>query len=249
MALREDFEREGNWLFRRRSYLPILMFGVALIAMKDFSYPRGSHRLGLAWETVCVCLALAGLGIRIATVGYAPVGTSGGNTSGQMASSLNTTGLYSIVRHPLYLGNYLMWMGLAAFPRVWWVPVLTTLVFWLYYERIMFAEEEFLRRTFGEPYTQWAASTPTFVPRLSLWKAPEHTFSVRVAIAREYSGVFAFVSCFTILEVFGGWIVTGHIRVDPIGAGILVVTLLVYLTVLALKRRTHLLDAGPSHPV
>ena len=78
-----------------------------------------------------------------------PATPRGAIPAGRWPSTLNTSGLYSVVRHPLYLGNYLMWLGVALFSRTWWAPVIVSLVFWLYYERIMFAEEEFLRRQFG----------------------------------------------------------------------------------------------------
>ena len=33
MALREELERSGNWLFRHRSYLPIVMLVPILVAL------------------------------------------------------------------------------------------------------------------------------------------------------------------------------------------------------------------------
>ena len=45
--------------------------------------------------------------------------------------------------------------------KVWWLPVIYSLAFWIYYERIMFAEEAFLRQKFGETYRRWAATTPS----------------------------------------------------------------------------------------
>ncbi|MGB8874133.1 MAG: hypothetical protein WCC75_12145, partial [Desulfobaccales bacterium] len=45
--------------------------------------------------------------------GLPPRGTSGRNTQGQVAETLNTTGIYSLVRNPLYLGNFLIWLGLS----------------------------------------------------------------------------------------------------------------------------------------
>jgi len=137
MGLREEFEATGNWLFRRRGYLPLLLFPLLLVAARGSTYPSEDHRLDLAREGVCLLLALTGLALRVATVGFVPRDTSGRNTGGQLAGSLNTSGFYSVVRHPLYLGNYLMWLGVALFPRSWWAPVIVSLVFWLYYERIM----------------------------------------------------------------------------------------------------------------
>ncbi|NLL27934.1 MAG: DUF1295 domain-containing protein [Bacteroidales bacterium] len=46
---------------------------------------------------------------------FIPKGISGKNTEKQIADFLNTKGMYSIVRHPLYLGDFLMWLGLFIY--------------------------------------------------------------------------------------------------------------------------------------
>ncbi len=56
-------------------------------------------------------ISFFGLALRVIVVGHAPYGTSGRNTREQVADTLNTTGMYSIVRHPLYLANYLIILG------------------------------------------------------------------------------------------------------------------------------------------
>jgi len=241
MPLREEFEATGNWLFRRRGYLPLILFPLLLVAARRSGYPSGDHRLDLAWEGVCLALALLGLALRVATVGFVPRETSGRNTGGQRAGTLNTSGLYSIVRHPLYLGNYLMWLGVALFPRSWWAPVIVSLVFWLYYERIMFAEEEFLRRKFGPLYFSWAASTPAFVPRPTLWRAPAAPFSVLTVLRREHSSLLALIASLTALEVASDYAYTGHLVLDPVWGTALASTLVLCLTVRAIKHRTRLL--------
>ena len=38
MALKEELERSGGWLFKYRSYLPILVIPVFLIALREFNY-------------------------------------------------------------------------------------------------------------------------------------------------------------------------------------------------------------------
>jgi len=241
MGLREEFEATGNWLFRRRGYLPLLLFPLLLVAARRSTYPAGSHGLDLAWEAGCLLLALIGLGLRIGTVGFVPRGTSGRNTGGQLAGSLNTSGFYSVVRHPLYLGNYLMWLGVALFVRSWWAPVIVSLVFWLYYERIMFAEEEFLRRKFGPLYTAWAATTPAFLPRLTLWRRPGVRFCFLTVLRREHSSLLALMASLTALEVASDYSYTGRLMVDPVWGTALAVTLVLCLAVRAVKHRTRLL--------
>jgi protein-S-isoprenylcysteine O-methyltransferase Ste14 len=240
MALREEFERAGKWLFRHRGYLPLLLVPIPLAAMLGVRYPAGSHRLDLALDGACLLLSLLGLGVRAATVGFVPGGTSG--RSGALgAASLNTTGMYSVVRHPLYLGNFLMWLGVAAFPRVWWSPVIVTLAFWLYYERIMFAEEEFLRHTFGATFTRWAAMTPAFIPRVALWQRPTYPFSPRTVLRREYPGLLAVVACFTALELVGDLAHTGRLVLDPVWTVVFAATAVLCGGLRAIKHRTRLL--------
>ena len=111
MALREELEKSGNWLFRWRSYLPLLMVGIALIDIRHLTYLSNNYERNLNWEAFCLIVSLGGLIIRAVVVGYVPEGTSGRNTQGQEAVSLNTAGMYSILRHPLYFGNFLF--GLA----------------------------------------------------------------------------------------------------------------------------------------
>lgn len=239
MALREEFERSGAWLFRWRSYVPLALLrlvAASLVRSGDLDRVPGD----LLWEIGCLGVSMLGLAVRVATVGYAPRGTSGRNTHSQVADVLNTTGMYSIVRHPLYLGNGLMWLGLALYPRLWWLVLIVGLSFWIYYERIMFAEEEFLRRRFGEDFLQWANVTPAFVPRLRSWRSPALPFSVRTVLRREYSGLFGVIAAFTFLELSNG-LLHGRTGVEPLWQALFAAGLVVYLTLLTLKRKTRLL--------
>jgi protein-S-isoprenylcysteine O-methyltransferase Ste14 len=238
MGMREEFEAAGNWLFRRRGYLPLLLFPMLLFAAARATLPE---HFGRSWEGLCTGLALAGLALRAATVGFAPRDTSQRNTSRPKAETLNTTGLYSVVRHPLYVGNYLMWLGVALFPGAWWPPVIVSLVFWLYYERIMFAEEEFLRRRFGRDYTAWAADTPAFLPRLGRWRSPHARFSPLTVLRREHSSLLALIASLTTLEVVSRHAATGRLALDPIWGTALAMTLTFCLAIRTLKHRTRLL--------
>ena len=238
MGMREEFEAAGNWLFRRRGYLPLLLFPMLLFAAALATVPE---YLGRSWEALCAGLALTGLALRVATVGFAPKDTSQRNTGRPQAEALNTTGLYSLVRHPLYVGNFLMWLGVALFPGAWWPPVIVSLVFWLYYERIMFAEEEFLRRRFGSDYTAWAADTPAFLPRLRHWRSPDARFSLLTVLRREHSSLLALIASLTTLELVSDHAATGRLALDPVWGTALATTLALCLAIRTLKHRTRLL--------
>lgn len=233
--------RQGQWLFRWRSYIPLpllLMLGTWLF----FHPPAVQDTLAhYGWELFCLAVGMLGLAMRAWVVGHAPRGTSGRNTREQEASTLNTTGAYSVVRHPLYVGNYFMWLSVALFTRsVFWV-VLTTVYFWICYERIMIAEERFLFERFGEAFLEWASRTPALLPALGLWKPPRLPFSWRSAARREYSGMFGLVLALGLLEMAEEAGRTGNLALDRLWIGLLVGAGVVYLLLRTLKHRTDVL--------
>jgi protein-S-isoprenylcysteine O-methyltransferase Ste14 len=194
MPLREELKSQGNFLFKYRSFLPLLLLPVAMYLIgeqcKSGDRTYGSQVTGLQWLAIAICLF--GLFIRIFTVGYTPKNTSGRNTKeGQVADTVNRSGMYSIVRHPLYLGNFFMWLGIAVLTGHFWFILCFCLFYWLYYERIMYAEEHFLQSKFGDLYQGWASETPAFIPRLSRWQAPHMPFSVKKVFKKEKNGLFA----------------------------------------------------------
>ena len=110
-----------------------------------------------AWFWVSLGVASAGAIVRVFTSGWAAFGTSGRAKVAAEASELNTTGPYSLVRNPLYVGRILNFTGLAMLSGSWVFGALVFLLAVLVYERISVYEEEFLRGKFGEAHAEWAA--------------------------------------------------------------------------------------------
>ena len=129
---------------------------------------------------------LAGLALRAFTVGSVPSRTSGRNTHGQVAASLNVTGMYSLTRNPLYLANCMIYVGVLLYSQDLLLTLAFTLFLVVYYERIILAEEAFLLERFGDAYRRWAAEVPVFLPRLHGWRRPALPFSLRSVLRREY---------------------------------------------------------------
>ena len=149
---------------------------------------------------------------------------------------MNTTGIYSIVRHPLYLGNFVIWVGIVLFTRSILLAAFCFLAFFIYYERIIIAEETFLSQKFGEAFAQWAEKTPMFIPRFKLWCRPAYPFSWRVVLTREYPGFFAITAAFTAIEILGDRFYEGKWQLDWLWAAIFCVGLVVFVTLRTLKK-------------
>jgi protein-S-isoprenylcysteine O-methyltransferase Ste14 len=247
--LKDDLRRQGAFLFRWRSYLPLLLLPVALTAASQSgSVERlfGPHWENV-WEIFCAVISFAGLGVRALTVGFVPTGTSGRNTHGQVADVLNTSGMYSIVRNPLYLGNFLMLLGCAMLPGIAWFVVVTCTFFALYYERIIYTEETFLQEKFGDAYTTWASRTPAFFPNRKLWRAPEMQFSWLTVLRREYSGLYAIATALAAIVFACDMLgerepVDFWLKTESGWLWLFVSASIVYLVLRTLKRNTNLLS-------
>lgn len=240
MALREEFRTNGNWLFRHRSYLPLLFFPVIFMEIRHFN-PGQYNQMDLIWELACLVISFFGLGIRIFTIGYVPQKTSGRNTTKQIADVLNTTSIYSVVRHPLYLGNFLMWLGIILFVRSWWLDLVFMLAYCLYYERIMYAEEEFLRQKFGDTYTEWAVKTPAFLPNFYNWQSPKFPFSWRAVLKNEYRGLAGIIFMFILLKMISNFFINGKLELEWPWVEILIGNILLYIIIYLLAKKTRFL--------
>ena len=128
MALQEELEQQGIWLFKYRGKLPVIVLLIgAMLYLQTKIYPNTffieNTPYEIYYEFFCLSISLLGLSIRIYTVGHTPKNTSGRNRNEQIAETLNTSGSYSLVRHPIYLGNFFMWMGPALLTGNFWFLV------------------------------------------------------------------------------------------------------------------------------
>jgi protein-S-isoprenylcysteine O-methyltransferase Ste14 len=237
MALVHEFEKTGNWLFRRRGWLPVFLIISGLILM--YYVNRQGIIFDYGEELIFLGISLLGEAIRVFTVGYAPESTSGRNTViGQLAEELNITGSYSIVRHPLYLGNFFMWLGPALFIRSIWFIIVFCLIYWLYYERIMFAEEQFLRRKFGDAYDKWSETVGAFIPVFKKYIRPELSFSPRHVLRREYNSFVNIFIIFSLLDLVRNYIISGRIFLTAMWAYLVISAGLVWIILWTINKKT-----------
>ena len=243
MALVHSFEKNGNTLFKYRGQIPVVLFLLAIPAIyfTDASCVMQSEEWYYILTGIAVAMSLAGQVIRAIAIGTSNKNTSGRNTKEQVAEALNTSGIYSTVRHPLYLGNYFMWIGIVFFTFNVWFFIIVSLLFWIYYERIMFAEERFLERKFGETYVSWSNTVPPFWPSMKNYKKGAISFSMKTIMRREYSGITATALGFIFVAYLREWFFTKELPTSLNYVYWTVGALLISLIFRTLKHNTKLL--------
>ena len=245
MALQEEIEEQGMWLFKYRGVLPLILLASGLIVLVWNTLHPGflneSPLFEVAWPYICFAVGVLGMVIRAYTVGHTPANTSGRNTEEQVADELNTTGIYSMVRHPLYVGNFFMWLPFALLTGNLWFSFSFVLVYWLYYERIMFAEEQFLRRKFGDRYTSWAETLPAFIPSFKNYKKPSLPFSWKKVLKKEKNSLASLFLLFSLFDILRATIL-GSATYNMFFLYGAIATLVLYFVLKYMKYNTELLN-------
>jgi protein-S-isoprenylcysteine O-methyltransferase Ste14 len=201
MALIDSLEKNGNFLFRYRGQLPLLFFIIALpiTYFHNYTFLELFPSFNLIISIASISLFLLGHIFRILIIGYRNEHTSGRNRHEQVAHQLNTKGWYSMVRHPLYFANFLIWIGLSIYLVNPLLSLLLCLSYWLFYERIILVEEKFLINKFGNEFQSWAAKVPAFVPNIFLFQKSGNQFSLKTICSNEYPSIISTATTFLVL--------------------------------------------------
>jgi len=240
VKISEHFSHTGRFFFRWRGYLFLPLLPIFLLSFFQY-HPISSPVKDLLWEVGCFLIALLGLSIRVLTVGTVPRGTSGRGTRKPGANVLNTTGMYSIVRHPLYIGNYFIALGISLFPRTWFLPIIVSLALIVHYKIVISSEEEYLESKFGDEFRAWAAKVSVIVPRFNNYQAPELSFSWKAVLRREFYGLFGIIAAFFALDFIGDFIAYKKITFDLFWTSLFMIGFIFFSVIRILKKKTHLL--------
>ncbi len=144
--------RVGAFLFKHRTWFPVLFLAVPLIAPGETTIA--------SWA---IGATLIGIGEFFRLAGVAAAGTATRRRSRNVQRLVNY-GIFSWSRNPLYNGNFLVWMGFVVISGVVWFLPIAVLLFALEYSFIVRYEEGVLESTFGREYLVYKNCTPRWLP-------------------------------------------------------------------------------------
>jgi len=232
MLLKDRFINTGHFFFKYRSYQ---LFGMLLVFFeerKHFYHITDN----IYYEIFCIFIALSGMLIRILTVGFVHEGTSGRNTTAQKAEELNTAGAYSIVRNPLYVGNYLILLGISLLAQNHEVVIFNTVIFAVLYTPIIFTEESFLAEKFGEQYREYAEKVNCILPSFKNFKKPHRKFSIKMMLKREHDTWLTTVISLVFVELLREYGHSEAIILKPLWSTIVIGISIVWVVLKYLKK-------------
>ena len=145
----------GIWVSHQpRFTIPILQSLSVLVPVIDFSIP-------LLHLIICTPFLIPGAWLAIKGVKETTLKVA----ETHRTETIVTTGVYSVVRHPQYLGGLLAHAGISFLLSAGYSLLLTPLMVVLIY-LISRKEEEELIREFGREYEDYTKNVPMLIPRL-----------------------------------------------------------------------------------
>jgi len=142
-------------------YLITSVFGYKIPVLNPYQHTNG-HLLAIFGvgedKALLVCQIgglLFGIGMVIIAIAWRKIFKGEGG--------LVTDGIYKYIRHPQYLGIFLMMIGML----VQWPTIITLIMFpilLITYLRLAKREEKVMIEEFGEEYLAYMESTPAFIP-------------------------------------------------------------------------------------
>ena len=142
-------------LFDRVRFNEILRQAIGLLLVAVCAYfarpDRGTAAIGLA-------MVVVGQVFRIYAAGYI-------FKNKQLAS----TGPYSLVRHPLYLGNFIILIGFTIAAANLYVAAGVVVFFLVWYPAAIAYEDSKLENIFGDDWREWSKNIRAIIPVRIRW--------------------------------------------------------------------------------
>ena len=154
------------------------------------------------WFLSGIALGALGLCLRIWATGHL-----------EKWSGLAVSGPYRYTRNPLYLGSFVMGLGITLAGGVLWLAALYLGVFFFLYQSVMRREEQELLQAYAAQARDYLQSTPLFWPWRkgssavgSQFKQQDQSFLWRrVYRNREYNAVIGFVILAAVIFIKMQW--------------------------------------------
>jgi protein-S-isoprenylcysteine O-methyltransferase Ste14 len=190
----------GNFLFHYRNGLFPLVY--ALLIFKS-SPLLADYRVA---ALLGVLVAGAGQGLRAITIGLEYI-IRGGRDRRVYAERLVQGGVFAHCRNPLYVGNFLILVGLGLASNSILFLAIAVPFFAFAYWAIIAAEENYLRNKFGAEFDDYCAQVNRLIPNFSGFGRTlvGMHFNWRRLITAEYGSAYIWMAGITLVTLKNLW--------------------------------------------
>jgi len=222
----------GNFLFKYRSFTPVPLIIIIIV----FFHPIINCKYDMVLVLCGFGLVILGEMIRVLSVGFSYYGTSG-RENFLRAENLNITGVYSIVRNPLYIGNMFIYAGLLLVYSNIYALIIFNLILIVQYYFIIKSEENFLYETYGKEYNTYKNNVKSIIPSFGKYKKSENKFNKMKVISKENDSVFNAIIIFGLILMYKEKIVFGDVMNKKMYVFYFALIIISYISIKIFKKR------------
>lgn len=206
-------ELEKNQMFRLQKLLLFLsIFVVTVLYIRTEINPSTfileDTPAEFHYEIFAIFISLIGFGLRIFTLGYHhqhPI-LKGKSPSSFWSAESHTTGIYSTMKYPLYVANFLIFFGPVLWTGNYWFILFFFVAYWIFYSEIIEIKEHIFKKKHGETYKNWVKNTPNFIPDFSKFKESEFLFSWKLILIKEIKMLFFLLMIYSIYNLIAKYV-------------------------------------------
>ena len=226
--------RSGRWLTKRRSVLLPPLFVAALLTAR----PAGTVWAEVIRDLFGLACLLGGTRLRLVAASY--------HDSSESAEAV-TAGPYAWVRHPLYLANFLLGLGIVLVAGWWPMVAAYVLVFLPMHILIARSEEVHLVRLYGATYEAYRRAVPAVLPwrrfRGKRYGTPSRYKLQNSQEGLKSAGYLAGLAAVLVFKYWRQGIPLPALAPLPAGYGVAAAALALFAVVMRQRVRSHALRA------
>jgi len=157
-----------------------------------------------------ILIALTGQLLRFTVIGFAYI-KRGGKEGKVYADDLVIQGFYAHVRNPMYVGNFLITIGVGIVYGSPWIYFFIIPFFTFVYLAIVTAEENYLRQKFGAQYEHYENTVNRFIPNFNGLQETLKDFKYdwKKALRKEYGTMFGTMAGILLILIWKHYVVFG----------------------------------------
>lgn len=178
----------GNFFFRTRNYLfPVFYVFLFMPFVRITEDYTSVFFIGFT-------IAVVGQLVRMLTISLVYI-VRGGRNRRIYAEGLVTDGLFTHCRNPMYVGNILLIIGISILSNSLLALLFMIPLFIFIYQAIVYAEEAYLRNTYGEGYHTYCSKVNRWIPDLKcIGKTfQENDFDLKKVVFKEYNTSYLWI--------------------------------------------------------
>lgn len=188
--LSESMLRTGFFLRKYKKFLPYI-FIISLLGAVFLTHPFTIIRSGGLLTIICLFMFVISVSVR-----WLALRTD----AEHLPEYVEAKGIYSIVRNPLYISNFLVVLSLSLYMGIIWYFVFVSFLTVFITERIVMHKENCQQNKYNEAFKLWSKTTGAVLPYLLNWQGASGSKSYFYTLRRMSLPVTASLGAFTLIS-------------------------------------------------